>query len=67
VVAYQVALLDLSDAAGMVPGRAGLSIDGDIPLPAPESGDPGEEPDAFLEIPELLAAPADEAATAGAR
>jgi len=56
VVNYQLALLDLADATGMVPGRAGLSIDSDISLPAPESGDPGSDPDAFLKIPPLLEA-----------
>lgn len=56
VVSYQLALLDLADATGMVPGRAGLSIDSDISLPAPESGDPGPDPDAFLKIPPLLEA-----------
>ena len=66
VVGYQVALLDLSDAAGMVPGRAGLSIDTDIPLPSPESGDPGEDSEAFLEIPALLEAPRQEPSGAGA-
>jgi len=55
-VRYQLALLDLSDAAGLVPGRAGLSIDSDIPLPTPESGDPGSDPDAFLRVPPLLEA-----------
>jgi hypothetical protein len=59
-------LLDLSDAAGMVPGRAGLSIDTDIPLPSPESGDPGEDSEAFLEIPALLEAPRQEPSGAGA-
>ena len=53
---YQLALLDLADATGMVPGRAGLSIDSDIRLPAPESGDPGQDPEAFLRIPSLLQA-----------
>jgi outer membrane protein TolC len=66
VVGYQVALLDLSDAAGMVPGRAGLSIDTDIPLPSPESGDPGEDSEAFLEIPALLEAPRQEPSGTGA-
>lgn len=56
VVGYQLALLDLSDAAGMIPGRAGLSIDRDLTLPAPEAGDPGSDPEAFLEIPPLLEA-----------
>ncbi len=56
VVSYQLALLDLADATGMVPGRAGLSIDSDISLPAPETGDPGTDPDAFLKIPPLLEA-----------
>ena len=55
-VNYQLALLDLADATGMVPGRAGLSIDSDIRLPAPESGDPGQDPEAFLRIPSLLQA-----------
>jgi outer membrane protein TolC len=55
-VNYQLALLDLADATGMVPGRAGLSIDSDIALPAPESGDPGADPDAFLRVPALLQA-----------
>ena len=69
VVSYQLALLDLSDAAGMVPGRAGLSIDTDIPLPSPESADPGSDPDAFLEVPALLEAPrtAGETSAPGAR
>jgi outer membrane protein TolC len=57
VVGYQLALLDLTDAAGMVPGRAGLSIDTDLALAAPESADPGSDPEAFLEVPALLAAP----------
>ncbi len=55
-VGYQLALLDLADASGLLPGRAGLSIESDIPLPAPEAGDPGSDPDAFLEIPPLLEA-----------
>jgi hypothetical protein len=49
-------LLDLADATGMVPGRAGLSIDTDISLPAPEAGDPGSDPEAFLKVPALLEA-----------
>jgi outer membrane protein TolC len=57
VVGYQLALLDLTDAAGMVPGRAGLSIDTDLALAAPESADPGSDQEAFLEVPALLAAP----------
>ena len=57
VVGYQLALLDLSDAAGLVPGRAGLSIDSDIPLPPAESGDVRSDPDSFLEVPALLEAP----------
>ena len=56
VVGYQLALLDLSDAAGLVPGRAGLSIDSDIPLPPAEAGDPGSDPESFLEVPPLLEA-----------
>lgn len=56
VVGYQLALLDLSDAAGLVPGRAGLSIDSDIPLPPAEAGDPGADPESFLEVPPLLEA-----------
>lgn len=56
VVNYQLVLLDLADATGMVPGRAGLSIDTDISLPEPEAGDPGSDPDAFLKIPSLLEA-----------
>ena len=56
VVNYQMALLDLADSTGMVPGRAGLSIDADIPLAAPESGDPGADPDVFLRIPAMLQA-----------
>ena len=56
VVSYQLVLLDLADATGMVPGRAGLSIDTDISLPAPEAGDPGSDPDAFLKVPALLEA-----------
>jgi hypothetical protein len=56
VVSYQLVLLDLADATGMVPGRAGLSIDTDISLPAPEAGDPGSDPDAFLKVPSLLEA-----------
>jgi outer membrane protein TolC len=55
-VGYQIALLDLSDAAGLLPGRAGLSIESDIPLPAPEAGDPGADPEAFLDVPPLLEA-----------
>ena len=57
LVGYQMALLDLTDAAGLVPGRAGLSIETDIRLPAPESGDPGAFDDAFLRVPPLLEAP----------
>jgi hypothetical protein len=49
----------------MVPGRAGLSIDTDIPLPSPESGDPGEDPEAFLEVPPLLQAPRDAGPVSG--
>ena len=56
VVGYQLALLDLSDAAGLVPGRAGLSIDSDIPLPPAEAGEPGSDPESFLEVPSLLEA-----------
>jgi outer membrane protein len=56
VVNYQLVLLDLADATGMVPGRAGLSIDTDISLPAPEAGDPGSDPEAFLKVPALLEA-----------
>ena len=64
VVEYQLALLDLTDAAGLVPGRAGLSYDA-VPLPAPESGEPGSDPDAFLRLPPpLLRGP--DAAPAGA-
>ncbi|MFZ4467297.1 MAG: TolC family protein, partial [Phycisphaerales bacterium] len=55
-VGYQIALLDLADASGLLPGKAGLSIESDIPLPAPEAGDPGSDPEAFLEIPPLLEA-----------
>ena len=56
VVGYQLALLDLSDAAGLVPGRAGLSIDSDIRLPSAEDGDPGADTESFLEVPPLLEA-----------
>ena len=52
-----VALLDLADAAGLLPGRAGLSIESDIPLPSPEAGDPGADPESFLRVPPLLEAP----------
>ena len=54
---YQLALLDLADAAGLLPGRAGLSIESDIPLPAPEAGNPGADPESFLRVPPLLEAP----------
>jgi hypothetical protein len=67
VVSYQLALLDLADATGMVPGRAGLSINSDIALPAPESGDPGTDPDAFLKIPPLLEAERPQVAEASRR
>jgi outer membrane protein TolC len=56
-VDYQLALLDLADAAGLLPGRAGLSIESDIPLPSPEAGDPGADPESFLRVPPLLEAP----------
>ena len=56
MVGYQLALLDLSDAAGLVPGRAGLSIDSDIRLPSAEDGDPGADTESFLEVPPLLEA-----------
>jgi hypothetical protein len=60
VVDYQLALLDLTDAAGLLPGRAGLNFDSAVPLAAPESADPGPADDAFLRMPPLLQAMAPE-------
>jgi hypothetical protein len=51
------ARLDRAAAAGLRPGRAGLSIESDIPLPSPEAGDPGADPESFLRVPPLLEAP----------